>query len=109
MIPMDDRKIQNLILNSLSPIEPIWSNKLARDLRVNKNNYTKNRNKLIKEGYIITEKKKNQLLLRLATFGNGKLFRRAYSSAWYSVSSSAEPPAASIKITSGASPRGGFL
>jgi len=65
---MDDRQLKNKILNSLSPINATWSNKLARDLRVNKNKYTKIRNMMIKEGWIQAEKKQNRLLLTISNF-----------------------------------------
>ena len=65
---MDDQQISSKILNSLSTIDSIWSNKLARKLRVNKNKYTKNRNKLIEDGLITVEKEQNRMLLKLARF-----------------------------------------
>jgi len=69
---MNDREIENKILNSLSPIDPTWSNQLSRRLRVNKNKYTKIRNKMIDEGWIKAEKKKNRLLLTILNFEEGK-------------------------------------
>jgi len=65
---MDDQQISSKILNSLSTIDSTWSNKLARELRVNKNKYTKNRNKLIEDGLITVEKEQNRMLLKLARF-----------------------------------------
>ncbi len=65
---MNDGEIQSKILNSLSTIDSTWSNKLARELRVNKNKYTKNRNKLIEDGLITVEKEQNRMLLKLARF-----------------------------------------
>jgi len=69
---MNDSEIQNKILSSLSPFDSTWSNHLARVLRVNKNKYTKIRNKMIEEGWIIAEKKQNRLLLTISNFEEGK-------------------------------------
>lgn len=65
---MDDLEIQNAILGKLSRFDATWSNLVHRKLRINKANYTKIRDKMVEEGWIKAEKKKNRLLLTISTF-----------------------------------------
>lgn len=65
---MEDLEVENAILSKLSRFDATWSNLVHRKLRVNKANYTRIRDKMIEEGWIKAEKKKNRLLLTISTF-----------------------------------------
>jgi len=66
---MDDIELENNILELLSPIDPVWSNQLHRELGgVNKARYTRIRDKMIEEDWIKTERKGRELLLTRINF-----------------------------------------
>jgi len=61
--------MENKILGILSPIDPVWSNQLHREIGgVNKARYTRIRDKMIKEEWIKAEKKGRELLLTRLNF-----------------------------------------
>ena len=65
---MDDRDLENQILEILSPIEAKGSNSVFGMLRVNKTRYQKVRDRMIEQVWIHAEKKGNVLHLRRMNF-----------------------------------------
>ena len=65
---MQDHEIENEILIILSPINPMWSNQVFKELHVNKARYHRIRDKMIEEEWINAEKKGRNLLLTRLNF-----------------------------------------
>jgi len=70
---MEDIEIENEILRILSPIDPMWSNQLFRELDVNKARYQRIRDKMIEKEWIKAEKNRQKLLLTRLNFDDPKL------------------------------------
>jgi len=65
---MGDIEIENKILQELSPINEIWSNQLFRKLHVNKERFTKIRDKMINQNWIHSEEKNGRMFLTRQDF-----------------------------------------
>ena len=65
---MGDVSLENKILGIISPIDEMWSNQVFRKLRVNKERYTRIRNKMINENWIHSEQKNGRMYLTKLNF-----------------------------------------
>jgi len=65
---MEDAELENTILNTLSPIDPMWSNQVFRKIGGNKANFTRIRDIMIEEKWIKAERKGNNLFLTRSDF-----------------------------------------
>jgi len=64
--------MQSKILDILSPIEPLWSNKVFRKLGGNKERFTRLRDEMVEEKWITSVKKGRNLLLTRKNFESSK-------------------------------------
>jgi len=65
---MEDVKLENDILDTLSPFDPMWSNQVFRKIGGNKANFTRIRDIMIEEKWIKAQRKGNNLLLTRSIF-----------------------------------------
>lgn len=76
---MDDSQLKSKMMILLSPITSIWSNELHRKLSANKARYTRIRNELVDEGWIMVEKREGRMYLTRIDFESSRFDREDWN------------------------------